>query len=285
MSPTLNAVRKTLCARIQSARIVLDKPTPIRDEDVHAARKHLKGARAGLRLLRTTVGERTYTFENARLRDAARPLSAVRDAKVLLETTRKLIKSEGDGERCESLHHLMGLLRKARVKARSASLMSSVAVKSIVTTLTASERNVTRWVLDGATSALQSDIERLYRKSRKAMRVARKAPTDDALHEARKQAKYLALALEVLHEIGYRHVEKSAKPVTAIGDHLGADRDLALLQSKLITLPKSQLAAGRVLSLQIQGARTNLQNKAFRIAKRAYTEKARVFVKRLSVTE
>src|SRR4051812_32160878 len=71
------AIRELLCGRVTTARTVLDKPRIPDDETVHTARKELKGARAGLRLLRGVAGEDRYVYENARLRDAARPLSHV----------------------------------------------------------------------------------------------------------------------------------------------------------------------------------------------------------------
>src|SRR5215471_7581166 len=62
------------------------------DKAVHDARKRLKRVRAGLRLLRTALGDRLYREENASFRDAARPLTEVRDAKVLLDTFDQLLE-------------------------------------------------------------------------------------------------------------------------------------------------------------------------------------------------
>ena|ERR1700730_10683395 len=56
------------------------------DERVHDARKRIKKARAATRLLRDALGKGAYTRENAALRDVARPLSQVRDSRVLLDT-------------------------------------------------------------------------------------------------------------------------------------------------------------------------------------------------------
>ena len=54
-----------------------------RDAAVHEARKCCKKLRALLRLVRPAISARTYRDENTAFRDAARPLTAVRDAKVL----------------------------------------------------------------------------------------------------------------------------------------------------------------------------------------------------------
>jgi len=55
-----------------------------------SARKSLKKARASLRLPRPALRDSDYRQENTSLRDAARPLSAARDAKVLPNTLRRL---------------------------------------------------------------------------------------------------------------------------------------------------------------------------------------------------
>src|SRR5262245_12430711 len=64
----------------------------LRDEVVHDARKALKRVRAMLRLARPVVGEKVFQRENTCFRDAARPLTAVRDARILVETLDKLIE-------------------------------------------------------------------------------------------------------------------------------------------------------------------------------------------------
>jgi len=89
----LYAIRNILLGQIASAQTALYAAERSDDDAVHSARKALKCARATLRLLRGVIGEGRYATENGRLRNAARPLSRVRDAKILLDTARKLLKS------------------------------------------------------------------------------------------------------------------------------------------------------------------------------------------------
>jgi CHAD domain-containing protein len=77
--------------------------TTLSDEAVHSARKELKKARATLQLLRDALGDVVYKRENAALRDAARPLSEVRDAKVLLDTLVRLVERYGASARALQL--------------------------------------------------------------------------------------------------------------------------------------------------------------------------------------
>ncbi len=62
-------------------------------EAVHDVRKGFKKVRAALRLAREELGDETYRAENYAFRDAARPLTEVRDAQMLVETFDKLTKA------------------------------------------------------------------------------------------------------------------------------------------------------------------------------------------------
>ncbi len=61
------------------------------DDVVHDLRKRCKRVRALLRLVRDSLGEDVYKSENRVLRDAARGLSPVRDAVVLIEVHDELV--------------------------------------------------------------------------------------------------------------------------------------------------------------------------------------------------
>src|SRR4051812_42600688 len=67
-------------------------------ERVHAARKNFKRLRAVLRLVRAGIGDSAYQREHQSFRDAARPLSEIRDAKVLIEALTQLKKRTARGE-------------------------------------------------------------------------------------------------------------------------------------------------------------------------------------------
>jgi CHAD domain-containing protein len=61
-----------------------------RDEAVHEARKCFKRIRGVLRLVRPVIGAKAYRQENTCFRDAGRPLTGVRDAKILVGTLDRL---------------------------------------------------------------------------------------------------------------------------------------------------------------------------------------------------
>ena len=84
-------IRRIARREMEEIRAHVTKPANgSRDAAVHEARKCCKKLRALLRLVRPAISARTYRGENTAFRDAARPLTAVRDAKVLIETLDKL---------------------------------------------------------------------------------------------------------------------------------------------------------------------------------------------------
>ena len=60
------------------------------DEIIHQVRKRFKRIRAILRLVRAGISDSSYQTENICFRDLARPLTEVRDAKILLDTMESL---------------------------------------------------------------------------------------------------------------------------------------------------------------------------------------------------
>ena len=60
------------------------------DTPVHETRKHLKKARAALRLVRKEIGRGLFRQQDHALRDAGRLISDIRDAEVRLQTVRRL---------------------------------------------------------------------------------------------------------------------------------------------------------------------------------------------------
>ena len=61
-----------------------------RGETIHTARKRLKEARAILRLVRDELGESTFDRENRSYRNAARPLSELRDTEAIAQAFARL---------------------------------------------------------------------------------------------------------------------------------------------------------------------------------------------------
>jgi hypothetical protein len=88
-------VQRLLCHHLDQALQALQGDQPLSDEAVHSVRKQLKTGRADLRLLRKALGSQTYAYENTVLRDVARPLTTVRDARTCMDTLDALVEHSG----------------------------------------------------------------------------------------------------------------------------------------------------------------------------------------------
>src|SRR5438105_7666864 len=110
-SPSPKAVRKKAEKQLQKAVEALSGEAGLDpDEATHDARKRTKRLRALLRLVRRELGDDVYHRENGALRDAARRLSPVRDAWVLVEALDDLVNPADDELSADSVASLRGVL-------------------------------------------------------------------------------------------------------------------------------------------------------------------------------
>jgi len=209
MKPNSGAVRGALCDEIADALQALWERRPPNDAAMHQVRKDLKRARAALRLLRDTVGDAAYSQENVELRDAARPLSGVRDAAVGLEVVRELLEREKKPARRAMLLEVRRTLREERSRARLR-LLGGKRLAAIEYSLqdVGERAEYWRFPLHDA-PLLRAGFERVYRKGRKTLKNARSEGSAKSLHESRKQVKYLQQALAIAADGGSRRRRSS----------------------------------------------------------------------------
>jgi CHAD domain-containing protein len=235
------------------------------DEAVHAARKACNHVRAALRLLRECLGQEVYRRENQQVRDAAKPLTGVRDAFILRKTLRTLSKPPVALQR--------GVVSDYR-KERQA--LERRGVRSALDQLTATrERLLDLPVIDlaaiapEATSAI-AGVRRVYRAGRKAHKNARYGD-DEALHEWRKQAKYLRNEFGLLKSVFNAKFDKLHRRANELAEALGDDHDLGVLLSKL----RAHEGQDRSLIKNIKKRRRVLQARAFRLGRKLYRHSAK----------
>src|SRR5438445_12869636 len=88
---TLGENLRRICRQqIERASAVAKGEKKPNDTPVHETRKHLKKARAALRLVRKEIGRGLFRQQDYCLRDVARLISEIRDAEVRLQTVRQL---------------------------------------------------------------------------------------------------------------------------------------------------------------------------------------------------
>ena len=271
--------RRIACAQMTDALRALER-RPLSDEDVHSARKSLKKARAMLRLLRPAIGDRAYRRENALLRDTARPLSGVRDAKVLLQTLERLehrLRAPGSPRPAEELHRI---LCRERTDLRRELLRGSKPLIGELKALREARRRASRWrVGHKGWSILGAGLARVYGQARRALCLAESNPAAGTLHEWRKQTKYLWHQLQVLEPLG-ASVAGLAQRAHGIADALGEDHDLWVLRARIATGGPARADRRRLLSL-IDRRSTRLRAQALALGRQLYADPGPAFERRL----
>jgi CHAD domain-containing protein len=242
---------------------------------VHEARKDAKKARALLRLYRGELDRATYRRENQTLRDAARELSALRDADVLRDTVEDL----GDRYVGQRPTTWFAALRDRVGDAQANGKRPEPAVAAARDRLTTARGRVDDWAVDGTDhSSLVDGLTRSYARGRKALARAERAPTDQRLHDWRKRVKDLRYQQQLLRPAFPDVLSAQAKAAKALAELLGDDHDLAVLDARLREHPPAEVADAREL---VAHRRDELQDEALRLGRRVYAESPKRFRQRI----
>lgn len=275
---SVGAVTRYVRANAERAIEALsERPAPS-DAAVHAARKRIKKVRAGLRVLREVLGAKRYRRENADARDAARPLSAARDSRVLLEQLSSVARAIPAAERAAIAPVRAALLRdQARARARVPR-----DARRAVARLRAAHRRAARWPKRGGWRALRQGVRRVYRDARAAFTAASASPTDAALHEWRKEVKYLWHALEIVEPLRPAHIAPLAREANALADLLGEDHDLAMLRRRIVRSARGAPLRSRAwIQRVIDARRGRLEARALARGRALFRDPPKGFVARL----
>jgi CHAD domain-containing protein len=247
-------------------------------EAVHGARKDLKKLRTVLRLLRDELGKDAYRQENARFRDAGRALAQARDAEVKLETLNALAE-EAEGLPAEAVETWrLGL---ASDRKAAANIDRDRAVDEAIELIEAGRASIESWQLEGDSwKTIAAPLTRIYRRGRRAMRVAAKAGGESDFHEWRKRAKDLWYELRLLEEAWPRVLAATAEEAHALAELLGDHHDLTVLRADL---RERRLGEGQTVALAgaIHRRQERLVAEALPLGHRLYAERSRDFSRRL----
>jgi CHAD domain-containing protein len=249
-----------------------DAPVSVR---VHRVRRSAKRLRALGRLVRVAIGREQYKHWNSTVRDLGRLLSDARDADVL-EQTWSTIRSENPrgrlprsvdasldrGAKSETGRltrlHLLRLVAR-RIREASARFSAAIPQKPTI-------------------AQLRSAVAAAHRRTKKQIEAAKRAGTNEELHELRKRAK-VVLSLMDLFVARRRSVRlsKMRKQLGKLSDALGELHDRAVLEDHLEQrFPQAARAVER-LSKNRAAERT----RAIALAQRIFSDEPEDFAKRL----
>ncbi len=274
----MRSARQALVGQLEKAAAGLADPKRT-DLTIHAIRKELKRARATLRFLHDCLGDALYRRENSLLRNTARPLTPVRDAKVLFETLRHHDPHKGapnPGAFVRAFYAVLGEQRRAA----NSRLRNGDLLRAAVGLRASARRAAALPDRQLAQAPASRALKAAYKSARKAFARASSRRTDECLHEWRKQTKYFANQIEIMLGFGPKRFAKSWKRANKLAEQLGDDHDLALLTKKILRHAKGAHAPSRDDTVQellghLAKRRRVLQRKAFRLGRRLYSDKAR----------
>jgi CHAD domain-containing protein len=253
-------------------------------EAVHGARKDLKRLRAALRLSRDAIGEETYERENTAFRMAGRRLSGARDAEVLVATLDALTAHFADELAPGIADGLRARLQGERDRAQAALRDDDTLVARTVDELDEARTRTAAWTLTGdGFAALEPGLRRIYRRGRRSLRAAEREPTDEHLHEARKRAKDLWHATQLLRPAAPKKLKRLSRRAHRLADLLGDDHDLAVLRERIRSNPQcfADESSQRALLAVLDRRRHDLQRRAFVLGAEIYAQKPKRLVKAL----
>jgi CHAD domain-containing protein len=252
---------------------MIDAGSHFTDHAVHVTRKTLKRARAALRLMKAAMGAAAYRSANQQLRDAARPLTPMRDAVALLDALKTTRKTR-DNKR---LKRYAGLVHRALLNTHRLDReeLTGERLRFTGEKLRAVDLKIAPTSGNKADAAsARRGLKMTFRSGRKAFSSARKHPTVALLHEWRKQAKYLANEIELAEQIGLLKFKRQRRQAERLGEVLGDDHDLALLSAKLRVLSRDEIPGCRSqrkrFEQRIKKKRHKLQQIAHRLGERLY---------------
>jgi CHAD domain-containing protein len=244
------------------------------DDAVHDVRKSLKRTRAVLRLLRDELGESRYHRENFALRDVARPLTLVRDAKVFVDALGALRPGPqagaGASRALASARRRLGVNRRAIAKKV---LGAEGPFQRLGVALATALERIEGWRLGGGGwSIIEAGLKRTYRRARRARAAAEERPTSRRLHEWRKQTKYFLYQLRLLETCWGDDDKELARRLDGLADLLGEDHDLAELRA---------LIDEREVRAMIDERRATLERDSFAMGRAIFEPRPRRVIGRL----
>ncbi len=262
--PIRDGFRQLAIAELSEALEAAEDSTRPPADSLHAARTSCKKLRALLRLAGPSFSG--FHRENHAIRDAAAGLAGARDALVMAETLKWLLKSR---------HLKLDKADRQTLRAAIAAEMptrdvQSAALAGFLGALRPIRRRAGRWSIAGeGPASLAGGAGRTYAKARKAMKTARASKTPDDLHEWRKQLKYHLYQLAMLRPFRLAG-EKCIARLKELTELLGRANDLDVLRAFLGTaspLPEKEATA---LRDAIAKALSKLSGKATRVGAKLF---------------
>jgi CHAD domain-containing protein len=277
-------VRRIAMEELTSAADQLNgsKPEDL-DTAIHEARKSVKKTRALLRLMKTELGE-FYQRDNQRLQDIGQQLSDIRDAGAIIGTFDQVIKHHKGKLPQRAIRTMRDELDRRKEEKKDSARLSDV-LPCVATSLRSVANDARLWPLkrDGF-QALKPGLKRILKSGRKAMKIARKDPEPEKLHDWRKRVKDHLYHVRLLEHAWTDELEAWESSLKHLETWLGDDHNLVVLCDQIGNDRKHFGRSEDVEKFLVLAKKSqeDLREKALWLGKKIHGEKPRAMVARLA---
>jgi CHAD domain-containing protein len=251
------------------------------DTPVHATRKHLKKARAALRLVEDEIGRGLFKKQDHCLRDVGRLISEVRDAEVRLQTVRQLqgLTQRQKHRKYRKFEQMLLLELDNFVAAFAGWHVQAIPM------LEGLRDEIDGWPADQFDAAqLRRALQCSYKCGREALAAAKSKRTAECFHQFRSAAKQLWYQLRIVRPINPVVLGNLGTELGALGDLLGRAHDLSFLGDRVRReqSPAKVERESHELLAVIEASASDLERGAADLAERFFSERPRDFGKRIA---
>ena len=271
-------------ARRRSENAVECLKDPGRAEAVHCARKDIKKVRAVLRIVRTRIRKKDFQRLTRLLRRAAKQLGTLRDAHIKARTLQDLTRHFKGQLTPVALRRVREELRRdfyeemkcfgKEKSARTATRMLNRVAKKC--------KNLQ--VSGGGWKALHPGVKTAYSQGQRAYQTVLKDSSPENFHAWRKRAKDLWYQVTLLQPAWPEQLDAMAHELETLGEYLGDDHDLFVLQH---AVDEKRTSEGHARDLEILNGLVEQRHRvlcaaALALGARLYAEEPSVWCGRLA---
>lgn len=274
------SIRHVTCKQIEAAIAASRAEQNGKGSPVHETRKHLKKARAAIRLLSAEAPKISFRRADHCLRNVGRLISEIRDAEVRLSTVKQM-RHKSDIVRSSAFQGTEELL--------AFELDSFLAAfdgwqDEATKKLECAQSEIGQWeVQELSAKQICRGVRRSYKNGRQTLETVRQKGGAVRFHKLRKQVKALWYQLRLLRPLD-PSFHQVCDELKTIGEHLGHAHDLCFVAERLRGMAGAAVSkrGRKVLEALIDSREEDLQRIAFRQAERFYAAKPKEFSARIA---
>jgi CHAD domain-containing protein len=274
---TLGDGLQRICRKqVELALAITTGDKEVDDTPVHQTRKHLKKARAALRLVKKEIGRGLFRRQDHCLRNVGRLISEIRDAEVRLQTVQQLqsISRRQKRRSYQKIEQTLLLEMESFIAAFAEWQTQAAPILERV------RGEIENWPVDHFDyKEMCRCVQATYKRGRNALADAKRTPTAECFHIFRTETKQLGYQLRILRPVNPVVLKNLTDELKSLGGLLGRAHDLSFLGQRLRdeSTQTEWHREGQELLAIIEASESDLQRGAADLAERFYAERPRNF--------